>query len=83
MAQPSSSPAPRIHERIRRLGDVNDVALLLSLSPRTVRRRADDGSIPAPVRIGAAIRWDLDRLDRWIKEGCPDLRRRGRQGVKR
>ncbi len=29
------------------------------------------GRIPAPVRLGRAVRWRRDELERWIAHGCP------------
>lgn len=52
------------------------VGLLLSCSPRTVRRLADSGRIPAPVRLGRLVRWSRQGLVDWIAEGCPSCRRR-------
>jgi predicted DNA-binding transcriptional regulator AlpA len=36
---------------------LNDVAAKLGISPKTVRRRILDGSIPEPQRIGNKLRW--------------------------
>jgi len=43
----------------------------LSFSLRTVRRYDSAGMLPAPVRIGGAVRWPSDEIDAWIKAGCP------------
>ena len=59
--------------------DVRSVAELLHVSARHVRRLADAGRMPPPVRLGAAVRWRRDELLRWLADGCPALRReRGR-----
>jgi predicted DNA-binding transcriptional regulator AlpA len=43
----------------------------LSLSKRQIFRLNSSGRIPAPVRIGGAVRWvDMD-IDKWIELGCP------------
>jgi len=39
--------------------DVKQVAALLSVSVRTVRRRWYDGTLPPPIKMGRAIRWRL------------------------
>ncbi len=65
----------------RRLGDVGSVAGKLSCSVRHVYRMADAGKMPAPLRLGSLVRWDLDAIDAWIADGCPscrDARRAGR-----
>lgn len=60
---------------------VKEVAALLACSPRHVRRLADAGKMPQPVRLGALIRWDQSAIKCWIAEGCPTVpatRRSGR-----
>ncbi len=54
--------------------DVRAVAELLGCSPRHVYRLADAGRMPAPLRLGALVRWSRDAIDRWIVVGCPALR---------
>lgn len=52
--------------------DVKDVAALLGrCSPRHVRRLADSGRMPRPLRVGTLIRWRRADLDDWIAAGCP------------
>ena len=65
---------PEQSTTVRRLGDVGIVAGKLSCSPRHVYRLADAGRMPAPLRLGALVRWDLDVIDQWISEGCPLVR---------
>lgn len=50
---------------------VVDVAVLLSCSPRHVRRLCDFGRMPPPVKLGALVRWNRTVIDRWIADGCP------------
>jgi prophage regulatory protein len=46
---------------------------MLSLSKRQVFRLNSCGKIPAPIRIGGALRWDLERDIRpWLAVGAPD-----------
>ncbi len=56
--------------------DVSDVATRLNISTRTVRRMADCGLMPRPVRLAGCIRWRRTDLDRWIDAGCPSCRHR-------
>ncbi len=56
------------------LMDAEDVAKTLNCSRRTVRRLADSGQIPAPIRLGRLLRWDRRALQEWIAEGCPSCR---------
>ena len=51
--------------------DVRAVAALLDCSRRHIYRLADAGRMPAPVRIGALVRWRRSDLDAWLAAGCP------------
>jgi excisionase family DNA binding protein len=51
--------------------DVRAVAALLQCSPRHVYRLADTGRMPAPVRLGALVRWRRAELTDWLAAGCP------------
>ncbi len=50
---------------------VQQVAKLINCSTRHVRRLADRGAMPHPVRIGTLIRWRRDEIERWVAAGCP------------
>lgn len=54
--------------------NVRDVAKLTGLAERTVHRFADCGKMPAPVRIGGAVRWRAGEIREWIRNGCPPVR---------
>lgn len=56
---------------------LNDVAALLGCSTRHVRRLADSGRIPQPVKFGALLRWIKTDIDQWIAAGCPNCRKGG------
>lgn len=61
-----------------KLLDVKAVAQLLGCSVRHVYRLSDGGRMPAPVRLGALVRWRLDGpggLREWIAQGCPPMRK--------
>ena len=58
--------------------DVRAVAGVLNVSVRTVYRLADAGRMPAPVRLGALIRWPRRAVLDWIAAGCPAVRTVGR-----
>jgi len=62
---PASPPA---------LLDVDQVAALCGCSTRHVRRLADAGRMPAPVKLGALIRWRRADLDAWLDAGCKAVR---------
>jgi excisionase family DNA binding protein len=54
--------------------DVQAVAVLLGCSPRHVYRLSDAGRMPAPVRLGALVRWSAASIREWIDTGCPTVR---------
>jgi len=54
--------------------DVNQVAALLSCSPRHVYRLSDAGRLPSPVKLGALVRWPRQAVLDWIAAGCPVVR---------
>ncbi|HEX6986067.1 MAG TPA: helix-turn-helix domain-containing protein [Planctomycetaceae bacterium] len=50
------------------------VAGLLSVSERHVWRLRDGGLMPAPLKLGSAVRWRRTDLDAWLAAGCPPCR---------
>ena len=63
----------------QRLLTVPEVAEICGVAPETVRRMTDRGAMPAPVRLGRAVRYRLDQIESWIEAGCPDLSKGGRK----
>jgi len=59
---------------------IDDVAKLLGVSGRHVRRLVDMGKCPPPVRLGRSCRWPRVTVERWIADGCPPIRRVGKGG---
>jgi excisionase family DNA binding protein len=55
---------------------VDDVAAMLRISTRTVRRMADSGQMPRPLRLSSCLRFRRAELDLWIADGCPRCDRR-------
>ena len=51
--------------------DNKQTAKLLKISARTLWELAHTDKIPPPIRIGAAVRWSLDVLKKWVEAGCP------------
>lgn len=51
---------------------VNDVARLVGVSVRTVRRMLSAGLLPAEIRLNRTIRWRFYDIANWIDLGCPD-----------
>ena len=52
---------------------VDQLAEMIACSVRHVRRLADAGAMPAPVRVGALVRWPAQDIDDWIQAGCPHV----------
>ncbi len=50
---------------------VKGVAALLALSERSIWKLTAAGRMPAPIRLGRAVRWRLGDLHQWIAAGCP------------
>ena len=48
------------------------VGEMLSLSKRQIFRLNSSGKIPAPVRIGGAVRWSAEEISAWLAAGAPD-----------
>jgi excisionase family DNA binding protein len=47
------------------------IAATLACSPRHVRRLSDSGRMPAPLKVGALVRWRREDIDQWIADDCP------------
>lgn len=60
-----------------------DVARLLKVSTRSLWRLRSAGDIPAPIRVGAAVRWRIDEITKWIADGCPKRQARENEGLRR
>lgn len=60
---------------VAQLLDVRVVAEILGCSTRHVYRLADAAKMPAPVKLGALVRWSKSAIEEWIAAGCPSCRR--------
>ena len=49
-----------------------DVGRILNLSKRQIFRLNSSGKIPAPIRIGGAVRWAESAIAEWLAAGAPD-----------
>jgi excisionase family DNA binding protein len=56
----------------RLLIDADELARLLGVSVRHVRRMDAGGEIPRAVRLGRSVRWRRDEIIAWIVAGVPD-----------
>ncbi|MFX0194893.1 MAG: helix-turn-helix transcriptional regulator [Candidatus Hodarchaeota archaeon] len=73
----------KIFERKRKMTNENQtcqllsataLAKMLSLSKRQIFRLNSCGKIPAPLRIGGAVRWSQSIITKWLAVGAPDRR---------
>ena len=53
------------------------LAALLEISTRTLWRLQSAGRLPEPVRLGGAVRWRREDIQKWIADGCQRLPDRG------
>ena len=60
------------HETRQMVVSAHELAEMLGLSVRTIRRLDCSGKLPRPVRIGGAVRWRTEEITRWLAAGCPD-----------
>jgi len=56
------------------LMDVKAFAALLRCSTKHIRRMADAGRCPPPIRLGSLLRWNRKVVDEWIAADCPMVR---------
>jgi len=55
------------------LATADSLGKMLCLSKRQIFRLNSCGKIPAPIRIGGSLRWDLERdIKPWLAAGAPD-----------
>ncbi|MHC4538750.1 MAG: helix-turn-helix transcriptional regulator [Planctomycetota bacterium] len=47
---------------------------MLNLSKRQIFRLNSCGKIPAPIRIGGAVRWSAEEISAWLVASAPDRR---------
>ncbi|MCH7753444.1 MAG: helix-turn-helix domain-containing protein [Planctomycetes bacterium] len=64
------------HKALSPLLTADDVAELLNISLRTIRRYCSQQMmIPEPVRVGPRnVRWRPQDIEDWIEQGCPPCR---------
>ena len=78
MANSIGTTATQERSVVSELLDVEAVALTLAVSTRTVRRLADSGQMPRPLKVASLIRWRRTDIEQWLADGCPNCRRASR-----
>jgi excisionase family DNA binding protein len=73
---PAGSPGGSRPAAPPELLGVDAFANLLGVSVRHVRRLADAGKCPPPVKLGKSVRWSRRAVEAWVADGCPSCRRR-------
>lgn len=68
-AEPDPQPG-----KTAELLDIRAVSALGVGSTRHVYRLSDAGRMPAPVKLGALVRWRRREILEWIDAGCPPVR---------
>ena len=58
-------------ENATALLDVKEASRLCSISAPMLYKLNAAGSMPAPIRIGALMRWRRKEILKWISAGCP------------
>jgi excisionase family DNA binding protein len=53
---------------------LNDLAVALRVSARTVARLAAAGQLPPALKIGRLRRWSRRAVEEWLAAGCPATR---------
>lgn len=51
--------------------DAREVAILLSIDPRTVFRLRLRKELPQSLKFGGNVRWRRSEIMAWIAQGCP------------
>lgn len=70
------------------VGDGHDRAMLsaaeiaeqLGCSERHIRRLADSGQMPRPIKLGSLSRFRRTVIEQWIEDGCPRIRQVSKGG---
>jgi prophage regulatory protein len=72
-ADPAARPPKRKHRRLLPLVvDAKRLAPLLCGSVRWIRALNTAGKLPAPLRIGGRVLWEVLTIRAWIAAGAPD-----------
>ena len=59
-----------------RVYDATELAAVLKISSRHLRRLVDAGLIPGVIRLGRSVRFNANEIDSWIQANCPRLKRK-------
>ena len=87
-AIPNSTATPdsfRTDARDARIAvSAREAGRLFGIAERSWRRLDSSGQVPRPIRVGSSVRWLVQELEEWGRQGCPDRARweaNGRSGA--
>lgn len=58
----------------RTMLSIADLAKRWDCSERHVRRMADAGRCPRPIKLGTLLKWPTAVIEEWESNGCPHIR---------
>lgn len=53
------------------LVDVEGLAVLMDVCPRTVMRMNNSGKLPRHLKVNRCVRWNIEEIRLWIAYGMP------------
>ena len=56
--------------------DAKTLASSLRISLRHLRRLQASGQLPAPIRLGRAVRWRLSSIEEWLAKGAKPIQKK-------
>ena len=62
----SVTVTPHVAHHLERYVTVQDLAALLQVHPRTIRRMSRRGDFPAPIRVGTMLRWREGEVTKYL-----------------
>lgn len=62
---------PQIKKEVLMLVGANELAEMLSVSPRHIWRMKSAGKLPKSINFGRCVRWVLSDIHLFIEMGCP------------
>ena len=81
MPQQTANAGAIVDGRGRAMLSVDDIAKdYLGCSSRHVRRLADSSRMPRPIKLGSLARWPRSVIEKWIADGCPNVRNAAKGG---
>jgi hypothetical protein len=69
MAHGKRAPEKEAAPTVPKLLTADDLAALLQIDTRTLRRLRTEGKAPPEMQIGSLPRWHPDAVARWMEEG--------------